>query len=252
MCDVPAVQTTRTRGSGGPGPSPPARPPLSTAGAEWRALRDRAFLGHPCPLGHYWPRRAGASRGGRASFPGNGGGRGRARKGPGKGGSPGSRARRDLPPPRPPALPLPGVCSPGVRPALRAGAAPQTRQAPPLASSRPPPPRTSSAGDWLRPPWGRGRAKGGGFKMAAARRRLPAESAGRARLWRRSLPARTRSWHGTGAATGARPREPTLGQREEEAALSFTFALPASTFLRRCSCSSSSMPSRASRGAPER
>lgn len=161
---------TRTRGAGGGG----------------------AFLGHPCPSGRYWPTRPGASRGGRASFPGNAGRRGRARKGPGLGREP---ARgRDLPPPRPPALPLPAVRSHGrpPRPARRRSPA-KPRHAPRLVPSRPPPPPTSSTCDWLRPPRGRGRAKGGGFKMAAARRRLPAESAGRARLCRRSLPARTRS-----------------------------------------------------------
>lgn len=79
--------------------------------------------------------------------------------------------------------------------------------------------------------------------MAAARGWPLAESAERARVRQRRgrpPPGCVRSWQGAVASTGARPMDPTPGQHGEEA-LPFTFALPASTFLRRCSCSSSSI-----------
>lgn len=80
--------------------------------------------------------------------------------------------------------------------------------------------------------------------MAAAWRQLLAESTERARV-QQPPPDRVRSWQALGKSPGARPSESTPGQWEGSA-LPFTFALPASTFLRRCSCSSSSISLQAS------
>ena len=153
--------TTRTRGAGAlPPPSLPARPSRSTgigmlAGGQGpRVPRPPASTGVPRTLAETPRRLEGLQR----QLLGKGG---RARPGP---------------PPRSRTQPR------------------DSRHAPrPDPAHAPVPPRNSPAGDWLRPRQGRGRAEGGGFNMAAARRRLLVEPAGRARLWRCSPPDRNRS-----------------------------------------------------------
>ena len=216
---------TRTRDVVTPFISLPACPSLSTRVRMWVGGQGRrAFLSHCFPLRGLPARprfRRDSQKGSHTSHPGN------------------TRVRgpsREL---RPRAPPLPTPPQPTRPRSLCAGAAPQPRRAPRPASqrnaTRPPP---LIGGD-------RGR---GGFRQRAAdsRWRRPGGGSQPSRRKKRECsegglrPTSSAPGRGWWRALEPALKESTPGQREESA-LPFTFALPASTFLRRCSCSSSSI-----------